>query len=163
MRDYNECRPYIEHLMAEHRRLHRLLRQTRVSIVQSSGPDGDASFADVARVLQNLRGELAHHFAEEEAGGCLDEAVSRCPNLSAELRRIETEHPEMLAAVDRLIAQAQGCDCNVQDRIALSLAFDNLCRQLDAHEVAENKVLKQGFGTNVNGDENSQPTLILDT
>jgi hypothetical protein len=162
MRDFNECRPYIEHLISEHRRLHRLLRQARVSIVQSGGPDGDVSFADVARVLQNLRGELEHHFAEEEAGGCLDEAVSRCPNLSAELRRIETEHPKLLAAVDRLIAQARRCDCNAHDRIALNLAFECLCRQLAEHEVAENKVLKQGFGTNLNGDENGHPALTMD-
>ena len=162
MRDYEECRPYIDHLLAEHRRLHRLIQQTRDMIVQSGGPDGDSSYADVAKVLRNLRSELEHHFAEEEAGGCLDEAVSRCPRLSQDARRVEAEHPELLAEVDRLIVEASDCDCHVESRIVLQRDFDNLCHELHAHERAENDLLKQGFGTNVNGDENGQPTLILD-
>jgi hypothetical protein len=162
MRDYEECRPYIDHLLAEHRRLHRLIQQTRDMIVQSGGPDGDSSYADVAKVLRNLRSELEQHFAEEEAGGCLEEAVSRCPRLSQDARRVEAEHPELLAEVDRLIVEASDCDCHVESRIALQRDFDNLCHELHAHESAENELLKQGFGTNVNGDENGQPTLILD-
>ena len=161
MRSYEECRPYVEHWIFEHRRLHRLLRAARSSIVHSGGPDGDTVCRDVVRVLRDLRHELAHHFLQEEAGGCLDEAVSRCPKLSADVKRIESQHPELLAAVDRLIAQAQDCDCHVQNQIALHHAFDELCRELDAHEVAENRVLKQGFGTNLNGDQ-SQSALVFD-
>jgi hypothetical protein len=162
MRDYEECRPYINHLLAEHRRLHRLIQQTRDLIIQSGGPDGESSFADVAQVLRNLRSELEHHFAEEEAGGCLDEAASRCPRLSADARRIEADHPELLADVDRLITQASDCDCHVESRIGLQRDFDNLCHELHAHESAENDLLKQGFGTNVNGDENGHPALTMD-
>ena len=162
MRDYEECRPYIDHLLAEHRRLHRLIQQTRDLIIRSGGPDGESSFADVAQVLRRLRSELEHHFAEEEAGGCLDEAASRCPRLSADARRIEADHPELLADVDRLITQASDCDCHVESRIALQRDFDNLCHELHAHESAENNLLKQGFGTNVNGDENGHPALTMD-
>jgi hypothetical protein len=162
MRDYEECRPYIDHLLAEHRRLHRLIQQARTSIVQSGGPDGESTFANVAHILRNLRSELEHHFAEEEAGGCLDEAVSRCPRLAQDARRVEAEHSDILAEVDRLIIQASDCDCHVETRIELQRDFDNLCRQLHAHERAENDLLKQGFGTNVNGDENGQPTLTMD-
>jgi hypothetical protein len=162
MRDYNECRSYVEHLIAEHRRLHRMLRLARASIVESGGPDRDATSADVARVLRQVREELEHHFAQEEAGGCLDEAVSRCPPLSADAHRIEVEHPQLLNSVDRLIAQALDSDQSVEKRVALERGFDDLCRQLDAHEAAENVLLRKGFGANVNGDENDQPTLIYD-
>lgn len=162
MRDFEEGRCYVEHLLAEHRRLHRLIQQARTSIVLSGGPDGDSSFADVAQILRGLRKELEHHFAEEEGGGCLDEAVSRCPRLSAEVRRVESEHSELLAEVDRLIAEATDCNCHVEGRVALQRDFDNLCRQLHAHEAAENNLLAQGFGTNVNGDESASPPLILD-
>jgi iron-sulfur cluster repair protein YtfE (RIC family) len=162
MRDYNECQPYVDHLLAEHRRLHALLRQARSAIIQSGGPDRDASLADVAATLRHLREELKHHFAEEEVGGCLDEAVSRCPRLSAEARRIESEHPELLHEIDRLIAQALDGDQSVANRIALEKSFSDLCQQLHAHEAAENALLRQGFGTNVNGDENGQSNLIHD-
>jgi len=162
MRDYNECQPYVDHLLAEHRRLHAMLHQARSVIVQSGGPDRDASLADVAATLRHLREELKHHFAEEEEGGCLDEAVSRCPRLSAEAKRIEAEHPELLLEIDCLIAQAQDGDQSVENRIALEKSFSDLCQQLHAHEAAENALLRQGFGTNVNGDENGQPNLIHD-
>ena len=163
MRDYNECRPYIDHLLSEHRRLHKLIHQARISIVQSGGPDGDESYQGVVQILRNLRGELQNHFAEEEAGGCLDEAVSRCPRLSPDAKRLECEHADLLAEVDRLIAEAADSDAHVESRVTLQRDFDSLCRQLHAHEAAENDLLRQGFGANVNGDENDQPTLILDT
>jgi hypothetical protein len=162
MRSYDECRCYVEHLIAEHRRLHRMLRLARATIVASGGPDRDATGADIVRVLRQVRDELEHHFAQEESGGCLDEAVSRCPSLSADAHRIEVEHPQLLDNVDRLIAQALDCDQSVEKRVALERGFDDLCRQLDAHEAAENVLLRKGFGANVNGEENSQPTLIYD-
>jgi len=115
----------------------------------------------VARVLRQVRGELEHHFAQEESGGCLDEVVSRCPSLSAEARRIEAEHPQLLESVDRLIAQARDSDQSVEKRVALWRGFDELCRQLDAHETAENAMLRKGFGVDVNDGED-HPTLIYD-
>jgi iron-sulfur cluster repair protein YtfE (RIC family) len=162
MRDYEDCKPYIDHLLAEHRRLHRLIHQTRRSIVESGGPDGDATFANVAQILMRLRNELEHHFAQEESGGCLDEAVSRCPRLSAEANRLEKEHPQHLAELDRLISQAADCQCHAENRVTLQRDFENLCRRLHAHERAENELLVQAFGTSVNGDENGEPTLSLD-
>ena len=161
MRTYDECRCYVDHLISEHRRLHRMLHQAHHAIVGAHGPDRDASSADVVRVLRQVRDELEHHFAQEEGGGCLDEAVSRCPGLSAESRRIEAEHPQLLAGVDRLIAQALDSDQSVQKRLELEMGFEELRRQLDAHEAAENALLRKGFGANMNGADQSH-TLPLD-
>ena len=163
MRDNNECGPYINHLIAEHRRLHAMLRVARSRLTNAGGPDCDTTFQDVATTLRRLRRELTHHFAEEEDGGCLDEAVSYCPSLSAAARRIEAEHPELLAEIDRLIAQALDCEHNVQNRIAFGKAFDDLCRNLQSHERAENDLLRQGFGVNFNGDENNHSTVTIDS
>jgi iron-sulfur cluster repair protein YtfE (RIC family) len=165
MRDYEQCRPYIDHWLAEHRRLHGLIRKAHAAIMQTGGPDRDACSADVAGVLRRLREELVHHFAEEEAGGCMDEAVSHCPHLAAEVTRIEAEHGELLAQLDRLIAQALDLDNGgnaVAKRVAFEHALDDLCQQLHAHEAAENAVLQHGFGTSFNGDEIEKPAVILD-
>jgi hypothetical protein len=153
MRDLEECRPYVDHLLAEHRRVRRMIGQAHRAIVHSGGPDHDVSVEEIVRVLRLLREELAHHFREEEAGGCLDEAASMCPRLSPEVQRLAAEHAELLAAIDALIAHAHDLDQSILCRIDFGHSFDNLCRQLHAHEAAENAVLRQGFGTNVNGEE----------
>jgi hypothetical protein len=162
MRDDEECRCYVDHLVAEHRRLHAMLREMRVAIVSSIEPDGEPSFTIIARILARLRGELEHHFSEEEKGGCLDEALSRCPRSSAEARQIEAEHPEILAEIDRLLEQTTNLQLNHQNQLTTQNAFDHLYRRLCAHEAAENPLLAQGFGTGVNGNENGRPTLIYD-
>ena len=156
MRTYDECRCYVDHLIAEHRRLHRMLRSARSAMIHASGPDHDATTADIVRMLRQVRDELANHFAEEEGGGCLEEAVSHCPTLSAENRRIEAEHPQLLVSIDRLIAQAMDCDQSVDKRIDLERGFDELCSQLNAHEAAENVLLRKGFGANLNGSDQSR-------
>jgi hypothetical protein len=162
MRDYEDCRTYIDHLQAEHRRVRQMLRQAHAAIVWSGGPDRDVSPDDVVKALRRVRDDLEHHFAQEEAGGCMDEAVSRCPRLSAEVKRIEAEHPELLRELDRLIAQAMDGNSSVENRLAIERGFDDLCRQLHAHEVAENAVLREGFGVNINGEESGQSRVIFD-
>jgi iron-sulfur cluster repair protein YtfE (RIC family) len=158
MRDYEECRTYIDHLAAEHRRLHNMIRNARFAMIHSAGADHDATPADVNRVLTQMRDELAHHFREEEGGGCMDEAVSRCPRLSGDVRRIESEHPELLARLDALIVAAADIEKSVRHRVEFEADLDNFCRQICAHEAAENEILRQAFGYNVNGD-NGTPAL----
>jgi hypothetical protein len=157
MRDYEECRPYVDHLIAEHRRLHAILHQARSSIVHSGSLDGRAALDAIVRILHYVRGELEHHFADEEAGGCLDEAVSRCPQLSAEVKRIDAEHPELLLAIDPLIAQALDSNRSIGHLVTMQTGFDDLCRQLCAHEAAENRILRQAFGTNLEEAEQPAP------
>lgn len=162
MTSYENCRCYVDHLMTEHRRLHRLLRLARAALVGSGGPDRDASGTDMVKVLRQVRSELARHFAQEEGGGCLDEVVSHCPSLSHDAQRIMGEHPPLLEGVDRLIAEALDCDQSVERRLAVERGFDELCRQLETHECAENNLLRKGFGVNFNGGETGQPTLTHD-
>jgi hypothetical protein len=162
MRDYDDSRCYVEHLIAEHRRLHRMLRMARAAIAAKYGPDRDATNADIVRVLRQVREELEHHFAEEDGGGCLDEVVSRCPWLSAEARRIEAEHPRLLERLDGLIAQTSDSDQSLEKQLALEREFSGLCEQLDEHETAENVMLRKGFGADINGEEPDRRTLIYD-
>ena len=140
-------RSNVEHIIAEHRRLHRLMIQAHAAIAAFNGPDGDATMADVVRVLRQVREELARHFAQEEADGFLNKAASCSPELAAEARRIDHEHRRLLESADGLIAQAMDSDQSVQKRVALELAFDDLRYHLDSHEVAENALLRQSVGS----------------
>ena len=162
MRDDPDCRCYVNHLIAEHRRLHSLLRHLRLEMTHSLGPDEQPSFAGVQRVLTRLRQELQHHFSQEDDEGCLGEAVSRCPRLAGEAKRIEAEHPQILAELDRLISRSQTLPPTYPNHVALQREFDRLCEQLRKHELAENTLLAQAFGVVVNGDESGHAALTMD-
>jgi hypothetical protein len=162
MRTDDEARCYLNHLLAQHRRLHLMLRQMREAILESVQPDETPSFAEITRTLKKLREEMAKHFAEEEAGGCLNEAVTRCPALSSEAKRIEGEHPLILQRIDSLIEQAETLKPIPQNQYAIQRLFDVMYRQLQDHEAAENRLLAQGFGKPIDEDEADQPTLIFD-
>ena len=162
MRDDTDCRCYVDHLIAEHRRLHGCLRQMRVALAHSLGSGDSPSFAPVEHSLSRLREELARHFAEEDAGGCLEEAVSRCPRLAAEAGRIEAEHPQILADLDRLAAKTRQLAATHEHQLAVERDFERLCQRLREHEKAENSLLAQGFGIAINGEDTARRPLILD-
>src|SRR5262245_18549708 len=84
-----KCNSYIDHLVAEHRRLHAMLREMQSAINHSVEREEESSFARVIRILTKLQAELHQHFGEEETGCCLEEAVCRCPRLSSDAMKIE--------------------------------------------------------------------------
>ena len=153
MRDYEECRPYINHMLAEHRRLHGMLGRARAAVRQMNSPDHDATLGDLATVLRQVRLELAQHFSEEEQGGCIEEAVSRCPRVAGDAKRIEIEHVQILAELDRLIAKCMDGPESYAVRFEVDHDFEELCAQLNAHEKAENELMRAAFGAGVNGDD----------
>jgi len=143
MRDYWECQAYVGHLRAEHTRVHQLIQEVQTDLAAAAaGRDRER----VVRHLQRLRDELARHFEMEEDGGCLEDAACRCPRLSAEITRIEHEHPLLLRMLERLIDRAATSDigCNTADFVE---AFHRLVKTVQAHEVAENRVVEEAFGT----------------
>jgi hypothetical protein len=156
-RDDAESRSYVNHLLSEHRRLHGLLRQARRAIV---GNGVRKSAAECTTILQAVRDELRRHFAEEEGGGCLAEAVSRCPALSEEARAIEAQHPTLLSRLDVLRNQISAAEPTAECRVETLHEFDDLLRELHAHEAAENNVLRRGFGTNVVDDDEAEIVLL---
>ena len=83
----------------------------------------------------------------------MDEAVSRCPRLAGEEMRIQSEHAEILARIDRLRKQASLWPATTRNQLALQGEFRVLCDQVCAHEQAENRLLADAFGIGV-GDDN---------
>jgi hypothetical protein len=137
----------VEHLVAEHRRLHVVIRLAGSAIFHCGGAARNRNPADILQVLQNVREELAHHFAEEEAGNCFEEIAGHCTTLLAQARRIRTEHPELIRGIDKLIAQVADDRRTLEDRIAIEREFDCLCEQLFEHEAAENDLLRQALAS----------------
>lgn len=143
-------RTYVMHMRQEHRRLDEsLLRVEEQWARLITLADSVATLSQIVPILQALRAELAHHFEQEEAGGCLEEAVARSPHLSHEAARIEQEHGGLLKQVDHLLSELEQA---AKRNLSLDLstaAFQQFAKELRAHEAAENRVLEESFGMEV--------------
>jgi hypothetical protein len=140
---------YLTHLRAEHRRLQQCLRRIEQQWIDCEVPRLAEIIPQVIEDLEILRAELADHFEEEESGGCLEEAVSRQPSLSHEAIRLEHEHPVMLEQVDLLIVKLKEVSGPIQSADEAKEDFRRFAEQLHAHEAAENRILEESFGIEV--------------
>jgi hypothetical protein len=154
MVDVNESRPYVAHLRAEHRRL-----DAAVRIIQGLFPAsavGSASFPSGEQLRQRLialRDELERHFAEEEQGGCIEEAVCRCPSLSPKALELRLQHPILLEQLQRIIRRSEVVESLPRGGEGVERGFADFAEKLRGHEDAENRILQQAFGSSFDFDE----------
>lgn len=146
MRDLQDCRPYAEHLRVEHQRLNRCLCHVNTLFSDLVSANMVKALPRLIETLADLRVDLARHFAEEESGGCIEEAVCRCPSLSQDARNVEAQHPRLLGEVDKVIAEAQAARRDKTWIDDLQREFNQFAAQLRKHESAENRILQLGFG-----------------
>lgn len=140
--DQDEFRAYAVHLKSKHRRLSELLRRIEQQREQSS-------HSDLAKSLNQLRAELSAHFDEEESGGCLEEAVVHVPNLMAEAGRVLSEHPSLLAELDRLLEQIGASEVSQLSLEVVKQEFAKFAKRLRTHEAAEDHILQKSFGVDI--------------
>jgi hemerythrin-like domain-containing protein len=146
MYENQDCLAYAGHLQAEHRVLHKRLRDLQAELNSVTKTKLDAAMLErMTQVGQQLVDELAGHFREEEEGGCMDYAVSRVPGLAVEVRDLEAEHPQLLASMRYMLAQlrlAQPGELSVAD---FKQQFDAFVVRMLAHEARESRVVERGF------------------
>lgn len=149
----DERQAIVEHLLAQHRAIDRMLCEARCDLIACRGPDVDAKREDVAAVLQRIRTAIVHHFEQEEAGGCLEEAVLQCPQLSHEADRLEKEHSGLLLMIDELIALAQSPADKTHVEAKFERGFEKFYAEIRNHEAAENELVRQGLGATLDAEE----------
>lgn len=133
--DTQECRAFVAHIQAEHRHMHQRISELQALFAQQHRQCGEK--------LQALHQELVHHFEEEETGGCLEEAVARCPAVADEAERLLAEHGVLLSDFEQLVRQFEAGTGPAADWQATLHA---LSERLFQHEAAENQVLERAFG-----------------
>lgn len=154
MKDYQDTLAFAVHLRAEHRRLHELLRGIETGWpARGKRVLSESQTPPVIDGLEALREELARHFAQEEQGGCLEEAVCRCPSLTQEANQVEREHPLLLERLEGIIVRARSGLRTADVARETKQDFKKFARQLHAHEAAENRILASAFGTHVEEHE----------
>lgn len=133
--DLKECAAFVAHLRKEHQHLHQAIQD----VLEAE----QIQFHEFRKRLVRLRDELARHFQEEEEGGCLEEAVARCPALAEEVERLLLDHGKLLQDMDTLIEQHACSGCSDGSWHA---AFVRLTKDLLTHESAEDDILRRAFG-----------------
>ncbi len=144
MDETSDNSPYVSHIRAEHSRLQELLQRIKTDW-QTAGAETPSTL----RSVEELRQQLVGHFREEEEGGCLEEAVCRCPSLGGEADRIKREHPRMLAELDDIISHLRAEEGQSKADSELQQRFERFMRMVHAHDQAENRLLATAFGVEV--------------
>jgi hypothetical protein len=93
--------------------------------------------------IDDLRRQLQTHFVEEETGGCLEEAVTRCPSLGAETKAILEEHPQLDGMLGHLVAQTGDPAAGA---LQVQQNWQAFSKMFHAHEAAETRLLQMAFG-----------------
>ena len=156
MTDPEECAAYAEHLHHEHSRLNRLLLEIGHEMARLGRPDAEQGLPERLKTrLTDLSGQLKAHFAEEEEGGCLEEAVTRSPSLAADVKTVLEEHQVLARLLHTLLAQVSDPAAQPAD---LSATWQTFYTKIQAHEAAETRLLQMAFGSetadlDVEGDE----------
>jgi hypothetical protein len=148
---------FVEHLLAEHRRLDHMVCSTLSALPSWEEADSTSWPPRVIAGLSAIRAELAQHFAEEEAGGCLEEAVARCPALSTDVRRAQAEHQQLLEVLDELVHDCRNLEKPTRREVlALEQELRALVHKLRLHEGEETRIMQRAFAVcleNADGSE----------
>ena len=136
----------LAHIAAEHRDLEQ--RATRLFQLVKQRIDEDAlpvAMAELTLNLQELRDLMQYHFAQETAGGYLEEAVARLPRLAGAADAVERQHPELLCDSSALLESAKTAQPSIDAWKQLGVGVARFTDELLAHEIEENRILQEGF------------------
>lgn len=143
--------PYLAALKVEHRELAQLVRTVEgaFSAAADQGWKGERTLQVVER-LAAVRDFMRDHFAREEEGGYLDEAISHAPRLGPEAARLERQHPQLLGKINDAYDEAlkQHSSPREGDPFAWPTIQETthaVLKELLTHEAGENQLLMQAF------------------
>ena len=142
----HEVNPFYVQAVGEHRDLHAAV--DRIRHVLEGRAERDAATADVAAakaLILALRERLARHFAQEEEGGYLDEAVTRVPKMAPQARSLQRQHHEFLDLADAMLVDAGSDEATSVVWSKLKSDYVSFAKRLSAHEAAEDVLLQRAF------------------
>jgi hemerythrin len=137
--------PFYETVLADHRHLCGLVSALQGRFNACAEGRAGAARQDLPRMLEELLKHLQLHFATEEAGGMLEEAVCRLPRLSRQAMALEREHAPLLEQLGAIVKTARESGDLQPMCQELNGQFKEFCHDLLAHEGAENRLAAEAF------------------
>ncbi|MFN5757825.1 MAG: hypothetical protein ACK48M_13725 [Planctomycetia bacterium] len=136
------------HVLAEHRELFCQMSAIHAALCGTAAPtrhDVERLVACVSGLREHLRG----HFAQEEKGGFLEEAIARMPRLARAATAIMKQHPALLAELDALVLRLREMlapgDISAAAWQQAARDYECFAAHMQAHERSENAVVQEGY------------------
>lgn len=129
----------------QHAELCRLLNTVRQQLSACTEKGHARPGPCLTATMKQLKDHLEAHFAREESGGWLEEAVVRAPHLAHQLTRLEQQHEPLRARAANLVAEAEASDKTAASIDQLRHHFEMFAHHLTTHESHEERVLQKGF------------------
>jgi hypothetical protein len=137
---------YIEAMRADHRQLHGLLGSLTEALQEAEAADFRAPAANrLVEAVESLREHLAQHFAQEEEGGYLEEALVAAPHFAPQADLLLAQHAQLLAAMEQLLTTCQRCRAAAGGWACVADDARRLLREIRAHETGESRILERAF------------------
>jgi hypothetical protein len=102
--------------------------------------------------LDDLHRSLEAHFRFEEAGGYLRDVLAQAPGSAVEAGRLRAQHATLLAALDRLQAEVEGC-LETPRWEGARAAFARFREELERHERAEVHLVQESVLTDLGAED----------
>ena len=145
MFEHEECRAYIDHVRLLFRHLHELKERLQAKVNQATG--SAVCYGDARQLVADINDTFGAYVAEETGGGCLEEAVCRCPRLAPQERDIRHQYPQLQATIEKIGQLLTGCDVLRTSGRTIGEEVAQLGAALDKLESDERCLLREAFGT----------------
>jgi len=136
---------------AEHRELQRLVQALK-HLFAADRPWSRELASEAACMLDELRAHLHQHFAKEEEGGYLEQALAAAPRYHEQAEALLRQHGSMLQQMDQIAATAKGATAAENRWRELPVQVRELLQSLIAHETAENQIVQHALNTGIETD-----------
>jgi hypothetical protein len=136
---------------AEHREMRQLVHALR-DAVNRNRPWSREVAREAVHAVEAMQTHLRHHFAQEEAGGYLEQALAMAPRFNDEAQVLLAQHASMLKLIDQVDQVAQGAIEDAELWPQVKLQVKELLRKLLAHESAENRIVQQAFNVGIEAE-----------
>lgn len=136
---------------AQHREMRRLVRALRHALGNDGAWSREAA-RETLEALEALKEHLKEHFAQEEEGGYLEQALAVAPRYHDEANRLLAQHGLMSKQVAHVVETARRAADDAEAWEPLIAEIRELLKALVEHETAENKIVQQALNSGIEAE-----------
>ncbi|HWB12285.1 MAG TPA: hemerythrin domain-containing protein [Gemmataceae bacterium] len=130
----------------EHREMGNLLQRVRHATADGCDWSHDAA-REARTAIEALERRLRQHFAQEEEGGYLEQALAAAPRLSRPAAELLRQHPAMLAQASTALSTAREAVSDSTRWSVLKQQVEELMSALVGDERSESAIVQEAFNT----------------